>query len=287
MSFHSKGMAGCSTTSSRASAAASSRSTPSTRSAPSTCSTPIGRQLLPNGHRYRPHQAILSEIHRAQRSIKLCLFLIGEMTGEHEDSVIDALIQAQGRGVDVQVILNGHLARKGDPGRECTMAEELARPLLPAVYRLKRAGVPVLAGLRPATTSPSPTAPSTPNTASSTTTKSSKAASTGTTPPPTRTISTSSPPTRRRPDLFTRVAADTARVPGLSITCSIPILSVKSTFAPSPTNWLQALPHVPQNKTEPANFPLPTSPPSAPRACRHWPCRSSLAAGAPICWSRS
>ena len=43
-----------------------------------------GRQLMPNGHRYRPHQAILSEIHRAQRSIKLCLFLIGEMTGEHE-----------------------------------------------------------------------------------------------------------------------------------------------------------------------------------------------------------
>jgi hypothetical protein len=103
-----------------------------------------GRQLLPNGQRYRPHQAILSEIHRAQRSIKLCLFLIGEMTGEHNDSVIDALIQAQGRGVDVQVILNGHLARKGDPGRAYTMAEELARPLLPAVYRLKRAGVPVL-----------------------------------------------------------------------------------------------------------------------------------------------
>ncbi len=103
-----------------------------------------GRQLMSNGHRYRPHQAILSEIHRAQRSIKLCLFLIGEMTGQHADSVIDALIWAQGRGVDVQVVLNGHLARKGDPGREHTMAEELARPLLPAVYRLKRAGVPVL-----------------------------------------------------------------------------------------------------------------------------------------------
>ena len=103
----------------------------------------FGRQQLPNGKPYRPHQAIIAEVHRAQRSIRLCLFLLGEMTGEHEDSVIDALIQAQQRGVDVQILLNGHLARKGDPGQEYTMAEELARPLLPAVYRLKRAGVPV------------------------------------------------------------------------------------------------------------------------------------------------
>jgi phosphatidylserine/phosphatidylglycerophosphate/cardiolipin synthase-like enzyme len=104
----------------------------------------FGRQTLPNGKYYRPHQAIVAEIHRAQRSIRLCLFLIGEMTGEHEDSVVDALIAAWGRGVDVQVILNGHLARKGDPGRMYTMQEELARPLLPAVQRLKSAGVPVL-----------------------------------------------------------------------------------------------------------------------------------------------
>jgi hypothetical protein len=103
-----------------------------------------GRQVLANGKYYRPHQAILAEIHRAQRSIKLCLFLIGEMTGEHEDSVIDALIKARDRGVDLQIVLNGHLARKGDPGVQYTMHEELARPLLPAVYRLKRAGIPVL-----------------------------------------------------------------------------------------------------------------------------------------------
>ena len=72
----------------------------------------FGRQSLPRGRHYRPNQAILSEIHRAQWSIKLCLFLLGEMTGEYEDSVVDALIQARGRGVDVQVILNGHLARR-------------------------------------------------------------------------------------------------------------------------------------------------------------------------------
>jgi phosphatidylserine/phosphatidylglycerophosphate/cardiolipin synthase-like enzyme len=104
----------------------------------------FGRQALPNGNLYRPNAAIISEIHRAQRSIKLCLFLIGEMVGEHEDSVIDALVHARNRGVDVQIILNGHLARRGDPGQEVSMAEELARPLLPAVYRLKRAGLPVL-----------------------------------------------------------------------------------------------------------------------------------------------
>lgn len=102
-----------------------------------------GRQSLSNNKYYRPHQAIVAEVHRAQRSIKLNLFLMGEMTGEHEDSIVDALIYAHQRGVDIQIILNGHMARKGDPGKEYTMAEELARPLLPAVHRLKRAGVPV------------------------------------------------------------------------------------------------------------------------------------------------
>ncbi len=104
----------------------------------------FGRQALPNGKYYRPHHAILSEINRAQRSIRLCLFLLGEMLGEHNDSVVDALIRAKQRGVDMQLVLNGHLARQGDPGVEYTMEEELRRPLLPAVYRLQRAGVPVL-----------------------------------------------------------------------------------------------------------------------------------------------
>ena len=57
--------------------------------------------------------------------------------------MIDALIQAKARGVDVQVLLNGHLARQGDPGKEYTMEEELRRPLLPSVHRLQRSGVPV------------------------------------------------------------------------------------------------------------------------------------------------
>jgi hypothetical protein len=70
-----------------------------------------------------------------------CLFLIGEMQGEYQDSVIDALIGARRRGVDVRILLNGHMARQGDPGRACSLSEELARPLLPSVERLKRSGV--------------------------------------------------------------------------------------------------------------------------------------------------
>jgi len=103
----------------------------------------FGRQTLANGKYYRPHQAILAAIHRARRSIKPCLFLINELRGEHHDSVIDALIQAKRRGVDVHVLVNGHLARPGDPGKEYTMQEELERPLQPAVVNLKRSDIPV------------------------------------------------------------------------------------------------------------------------------------------------
>src|SRR5208283_975560 len=92
---------------------------------------------------YGPHHAIISEIPRAQHSIRLVLFLIGELRGEYHDSVIDALIFAHRRGVDVKIILNGHLARQGDPGKEYSMAEELKRPLLPSVVRLKEAGIRV------------------------------------------------------------------------------------------------------------------------------------------------
>jgi hypothetical protein len=106
----------------------------------------FGRHAAMNGKYYRPHHAIISEIHRARHSIKLVLFLIGELQGEHHDSAIDALIHARRRGVDVRIILNGPLARQGGPGKEQPMAEELKRPLLPSVMRLKGAGVPVALG---------------------------------------------------------------------------------------------------------------------------------------------
>lgn len=103
----------------------------------------FGGQVLDNGRLYRPHHAILSEINRARHSIRLCIFLLGEMRGEHDDSVVDALIQAARRRVDVSIIANGHIARQGDPGREYSMAEELQRPLVPALARLRAAGVRV------------------------------------------------------------------------------------------------------------------------------------------------
>ncbi len=106
----------------------------------------FGRQAALNGTYYWPHHAIISEIHRAKHSIKLVLFLIGELRGEHHDSVIDALIYAKRRGVDVRIILNGHLAREGSPGKVHPMAVELKRPLLPSVMRLKGAGIPVALG---------------------------------------------------------------------------------------------------------------------------------------------
>jgi hypothetical protein len=103
----------------------------------------FGRHSLADGRPYRPHQAILAEVGRARSSIRLCLFLLGELRGEHCESVIDALVHAHRRGVAVDVILNGHIAREGDPGRERTAEEEVARPLLPSVARLRRAGVEV------------------------------------------------------------------------------------------------------------------------------------------------
>jgi phosphatidylserine/phosphatidylglycerophosphate/cardiolipin synthase-like enzyme len=102
-----------------------------------------GRHSLLDGRYYRPHHAILAEIHRARHSIKLTLFLIGNLLGEHGDSVIDALIQARHRGVNVHILLNGHLARQGRVGVERSMADELNRPLLPAVQGLRTAGIPV------------------------------------------------------------------------------------------------------------------------------------------------
>lgn len=103
----------------------------------------FGRHTLADGKYYRPHQAILAEINRARHSIKLTLFLIGELHGEYGDSVVDALKHAKQRGLDVRILLNGHLARAGRVGIERTMDEELGRELLPAVQRLKSAGIPV------------------------------------------------------------------------------------------------------------------------------------------------
>jgi phosphatidylserine/phosphatidylglycerophosphate/cardiolipin synthase-like enzyme len=92
---------------------------------------------------YRPHHTILEELNRARRSVKLCLFLIDELLGDHNDSVVDALINARNRGVDVQILFNGPVAHNGRIGVERLMHEELNHPLLPAVQRFKSAGLRV------------------------------------------------------------------------------------------------------------------------------------------------
>jgi hypothetical protein len=103
----------------------------------------FGRHFMRNGKHYRPQHAILAEIHRARHSIKLSLFLLGDLLGDHHDSVVDALIHANDRGVDVQILFNGHVARQGRIGIKRSMHDELNRPLLPAVERLKNAGIRV------------------------------------------------------------------------------------------------------------------------------------------------
>jgi hypothetical protein len=103
----------------------------------------FGRQKMMNGCNFRPHHAIISAVHGARHAIKACLFILGEMQGDHGDSVVDALIHARNRGVELSLVFNGHTARIGDASQAFPMHEELKRPLLPAIARLKRAGIPI------------------------------------------------------------------------------------------------------------------------------------------------
>ncbi len=104
----------------------------------------FGRHMIHNKKHYRPHHAILSEINRSRYSIKACLFLLGELRGEYGESVVDALILARKKGLDIQIIFNGHMARQGSPADEYSMKVELQRPLLPSIERLKKFGVTVV-----------------------------------------------------------------------------------------------------------------------------------------------
>jgi hypothetical protein len=63
------------------------------------------------------------------------------LLGNYNDSVICALINAKNRGVYVHILFNGHLARQGKIGIERSMEEELNRPLLPVIERLRNSGV--------------------------------------------------------------------------------------------------------------------------------------------------
>jgi len=103
----------------------------------------FGRHAMMNGRFYRPHEAIVSEIYRAKHSIRAGLFLMGELEDGNGGSVVDALLHAKNRGVDIQIVFNGHMAREGDPSRARTMQKELERSLLPSIERLRAAGIPI------------------------------------------------------------------------------------------------------------------------------------------------
>lgn len=103
----------------------------------------FGRHYIMNGKNYLPHISILSELNRAKKSIKLCLFIINELRGEYGESIIDLLKYKKKKGIEIQIILNGHIARQGNPGIEYTMKEELERPLLHCIQKLIKSEIPV------------------------------------------------------------------------------------------------------------------------------------------------
>ena len=160
----------------------------------------FGRHAAMNGKYYRPHHAIISEIHRARRSIKLVLFLIGELRGEHHESVIDALIHAR----TARRRREDHPER---PSRPAGQSREGA-PDGGGAQAAAVAGRDAVEGEQAfrshwamaSTTSLSRIRRFIPSIASSTTIWSWKELSTGTTPPSFPTTSSSSPRTRRSPN---------------------------------------------------------------------------------------
>eukprot|EP01125_Pyxidicula_operculata_P019979 TRINITY_DN7279_c0_g1_i1.p1 TRINITY_DN7279_c0_g1~~TRINITY_DN7279_c0_g1_i1.p1 ORF type:complete len:544 (+),score=90.63 TRINITY_DN7279_c0_g1_i1:43-1674(+) len=92
---------------------------------------------------YRPHNSIFGAIHNAKHSIKVVIFIIGDMLGDYGESLITALINAKNRGVNVQIILNGHVVRVGSNDKPYSMHDEVRRPVIPSVKHLQNAGIPV------------------------------------------------------------------------------------------------------------------------------------------------
>jgi hypothetical protein len=97
--------------------------------------------------KYRPQDAILSEINNAQRSIIICMFDLGFLTGltsgaYDETDLISALIAARNRGVTVKVILNGMITHAGPLPEPWDL--ERRRPLKEPVQRLRDAWMEII-----------------------------------------------------------------------------------------------------------------------------------------------
>ena len=65
----------------------------------------FGRTAIMNGKYYRPHHALFSEINRAQESIDLCLFLIGELRGEYSILIVTHNMQQASRISDYTALM--------------------------------------------------------------------------------------------------------------------------------------------------------------------------------------
>ncbi len=97
--------------------------------------------------RFRAQDAIISEIARAVDSIVVCMFDLSALRGipfgpGRETDVIEALINARGRGVRVQIILNGMITHTGPLPEPWDKA--FPRPLKGCLGRLRDAWMEAL-----------------------------------------------------------------------------------------------------------------------------------------------
>ncbi len=106
-------------------------------------------KYLAHGARIEPQDAIITEIERARQTIVVCMFSVSHLRGKsmstgRETDVISALIAARDRGVRVQIILNGMIAREGPLPEPWDWEKELARPLKEPIERLRQAWMEVI-----------------------------------------------------------------------------------------------------------------------------------------------
>jgi phosphatidylserine/phosphatidylglycerophosphate/cardiolipin synthase-like enzyme len=105
----------------------------------------FGRYEGPDGP-VRPQDVIVSEILKARHSIVVCMFELARLKGTPtpgvpEIDVIEALIQARDRGVQVRIIVNGMMAHRGP--EPAPWDKEYKRPLKEPIERLRSAWIEV------------------------------------------------------------------------------------------------------------------------------------------------
>ena len=106
-------------------------------------------KYIAHNERIEPQDAIITEIERAKQTILVCMFTLSHLygrsllTGKRMD-VISGLIVARDRGVRVQIILNGMVARSGPLPEPWDWEKEIRRPLKEPMERLREAWMEVI-----------------------------------------------------------------------------------------------------------------------------------------------